>query len=120
MDFSVTNTWVRSLYRRMNLTRRVATTSRPVITHALWDELRTHFLHSIADFVATYNIPDELIFNIDQTPSKCFKCKELGPIASNSPKGLNLHERISLKASTAVVMAACRGIVLVETAILVE
>ena len=52
------------------LTRRVATTSRPMITHTLWDELRAHFLHSLADYVATYNIPDELIFKIDQTPSK--------------------------------------------------
>ena len=41
-----------------------------MITRALWEELRTHFLHSIADYVATYSIPDELIFNIDQTPSK--------------------------------------------------
>ena len=54
----------------MNYSQRVATTSRPIITLALWDELRIHFLHSIAVIVATYKIPYALIFNIDQTPSK--------------------------------------------------
>ena len=70
LEFEVTKSWVQSLYMRMNYSQRVATTSRPIITLALWDELRIHFLHSIAVIVATYKIPDALIFNIDQTPSK--------------------------------------------------
>ena len=54
----------------MGYTRRMVTTSRPVITRALWLETRDGFLNEIAEAVATYNIPDQLIINVDQTPSK--------------------------------------------------
>ena len=35
LEFCVTNGWVQSLYTRMGYTRRMVTTSRPVITRAL-------------------------------------------------------------------------------------
>ena len=54
----------------MNFVRRIVTTSRPVVTEALWIEIRTSFLHGICTLVQTHNIPYELIINIDQTPSK--------------------------------------------------
>ena len=54
----------------MNMSRRTTTTSRPVITRSLWEEIRTQFLHNIATIVVAENIPDELILNLDQTPSK--------------------------------------------------
>ena len=34
LEFEVTKSWVRSLYMRMNYSRRVATISRPIITLA--------------------------------------------------------------------------------------
>ena len=67
-DFEVTRSWVHSLYHRMNLSRRAATTSRPIITRSLWEEINTQHLHYIASAVRTYNIPDELILNAHQTP----------------------------------------------------
>ena len=70
LEFCVTNGWVQSLYTRMGYTRRMVTTSRPVITRALWLETRDRFLNEIAEAVGTYNIPDQLIINVDQTPSK--------------------------------------------------
>lgn len=70
INFEVTRTWVRSLYQRMNFSRRVATTSRPVITRSLWNEVRSLFLYEISEKVLRYKIPDELIINADQTPSK--------------------------------------------------
>lgn len=70
VEFQVTRSWVRSLYARMKLSRRTATTSRPVVTRALWQELRTQYLHDIASIVQDHSIPDELILNLDQTPSK--------------------------------------------------
>ena len=44
--------------------------SRPVITMSLWIVVRTQFLHDISQEVLEHNIPDELIINVDQTPSK--------------------------------------------------
>ena len=70
MDFQVTRSWARSLYQRMKFSRRAVTTSRPVITRSLWLEVRSQFLYEITHKVLKRNIPDELIINIDQTPSK--------------------------------------------------
>ena len=67
--FSATDGWLYCLYKRMNFVRRTVTTSRPVVTEALWIEIRTLFLHNICTLVQTYNIPDELIINADHTPS---------------------------------------------------
>ena len=46
------------------------TISRPIVTSSLWEEVRTQLHNDIASAVLKYNIPDELIRNIDQTPSK--------------------------------------------------
>ena len=69
VNFEVTKPWVRSLYLRMNYSRRIKTTSRPVITHSIWTEIRTTFLHDVATQVHTHNIPDKLILNSDETSS---------------------------------------------------
>ena len=37
VDFQVTRSWVRSLYRRTKFSRRAVTTSRPIITRSLWE-----------------------------------------------------------------------------------
>ena len=47
LNFVVTNGWLQSLYQRMNLTRRIVTTSRPAITKATWLEVKAMFLHDI-------------------------------------------------------------------------
>ena len=70
LDFTVTKGWLQSLYSRMNMSRRMVTTSRPIVTSSLWKEVRTQFHNDIASAVLKYNIPDKLILNIDQTPSK--------------------------------------------------
>ena len=54
----------------LNFVRRTVTTSRPVVIEALWIEIWTLFLRNLCTLVQTYNIPDELIINVDQTPSK--------------------------------------------------
>lgn len=69
-DFQVNRSWVRSLYQRMKFSRRCSTTSRPIITRSVWEETRDQFLHDIASKVSEYNIPENLIYNADQTPSK--------------------------------------------------
>jgi len=54
----------------MNFTRRAVTTSRPIITRSLWKEVRSRYLFEIIDLTLKHNIPDELIINADQTPSR--------------------------------------------------
>ena len=70
LDFKITNGWMQYLYKRLNFSRRVTTTSRPVITESIWLEMRTRFLYNIAQIYLEYDVPDELIMNIDQTSSK--------------------------------------------------
>ena len=52
----------------MKLSRRVATTSRPIITRAIWEEISTQYLYDISLLTKTHEIPDVLILNVDQTP----------------------------------------------------
>ena len=54
----------------MKLSRRAATTSRPVVTHSIWEEIRTQYMYQISYLVQVRNDPDVLILNADQTPSK--------------------------------------------------
>ena len=54
----------------MNMSRRMVTTSRPMVTYSVWEEVRTQRHNDIASTVLKHNIPDELILNNDQTPSK--------------------------------------------------
>ena len=70
LNFHVSHSWVKSLYQRMKFSRRAVTISKPVITRSLWIEANLQFLHDISDKVLLYNIPDNLIINADQTPSK--------------------------------------------------
>ena len=60
------------------------TTSRPVVTEALWIEIRKLSLHDICTLVQTCNIPDELITNVDQTPSKYVATCNVTMVEKNS------------------------------------
>ena len=70
LDFTVTKGWLQSLYSRINMFRRMVTTSRPIVIPLLWEEVKTQLHNDIASAVLKYNIPDELILNNDQTTSK--------------------------------------------------
>ena len=70
LDFTVTKGLLQSMYSRMNISRRMVTTSRPIVTSSQWEEVITQLHNDIASAVLKYNIPDELNINIDQTPSK--------------------------------------------------
>ena len=54
----------------MNYMHRMVTTSRPKINHAAWIEVRTLSLNDFAEAVKKHIILDDLIMNVDQTPSK--------------------------------------------------
>ena len=54
----------------MNFSRRMIMTSRPTVTCSLWNEACFLFLLEILPAVSDHAIPNELIINVDQTPSK--------------------------------------------------
>ena len=70
LDFQATRPWVRTLYYRIKMSHRVSTTSRPIITRALWEGINTQYLHEISSLTKSHEIPDELILNLDQTSPK--------------------------------------------------
>ena len=52
------------------MSRRVSTTSRPIITCALWKEICAQYLQEISSLTKSAKIPDELILNLYQTSSE--------------------------------------------------
>lgn len=68
-NFCMPRSWVQSLYRRMGLTKRAGTTSRPPVPQGLYDECRLEYLGQIDTTIKKYEVPPALILNSDQTPS---------------------------------------------------
>ena len=62
--------WAQSLFQRMNFKRRRATTSKLKIPAGAKKEAELLFLHSIVQKANEKSIPESLIINFDQTPSK--------------------------------------------------
>ena len=54
----------------MNYTRRKGTTSKVALPHGIRKENELLFHYQIVEKVERYDIPDSLILNFDQTPSK--------------------------------------------------
>ena len=62
--------WAQSLFRRMGFRRRQATTSKLEIPEGALKEIKMLFHHDIVTKIEKFNIPDSLIVNLDQTPTK--------------------------------------------------
>ena len=60
----------KSVLQRMNYTRRKETTSKVALPDGIRKENELLFYHQIVEKVERYDIPDSLILNFDQTPSK--------------------------------------------------
>ena len=65
-DITLTTSWAKSLLKRMNFTKRRATTKCGIPPHVFMD-VKTEFLRSVIDVVKMEEIPSQLIFNWDQT-----------------------------------------------------
>ena len=111
LDFQVSRTWVRSLYQRMRLSRRVSTTSRPIITRSIWEESKERYLSEIASKVSDHNIPDELIFNADQTPSKYVAASKV-TMAETNKKNIPIKGASDKRAITLTVIQSLSGDIL--------
>ena len=111
LDFKITNGWIYYLYRRLNYSRRCATTSRPAITRAIWLEIRHIFLHDIAEAVLQYEIPNELILNVDQTPSHYVNVDKI-TMAEKGSKHVSKKGCDDKRAITATLTQTLSGLIL--------
>ena len=66
----VTETWAQSLLRRMGFVRRAKTSAKVEIPEGARKEIEYQFLHQVVSMIERHNIPDELVLNFDQTPTK--------------------------------------------------
>ena len=62
--------WAQSLFRRMGFRRHQTKTSKLEIPEGALKEIKMLFHHDIVIKVEKFNIPDSLIINLDQTPTK--------------------------------------------------
>ena len=108
MEFTESHGWLYSLHKPINFVRRTVTTSRPVVTETLWIGIRTLFLHDICTLVQTYNIPDELIINVYQTPSKYVPTSSVS-MAEKNPKNVPKQEVDDKRAITLTFAEALSG-----------
>lgn len=61
-------TWCQSIFRRLGFSKRRATTAKQPVSPGFLKEIRFTFHRSIKEVVTAYDVPDDLIINIDQTP----------------------------------------------------
>ena len=61
-------TWCQSIFRRLGFSKRRATTAKQPVSPGFLKEIRFTFHRSIKEVVSAYDVPDDLIINIDQTP----------------------------------------------------
>ena len=60
--------WCQSIFKRLNFARRKSATAKPLIAPGLIKEIGFSFHKEIHELVKWFNIPKELVINIDQTP----------------------------------------------------
>ena len=64
LDFS----WCQSIFRRIGFTRRRATAAKQPMSPGFLKEMGLSFPWAIVEVVGAYDIPDDLVVNINQTP----------------------------------------------------
>ena len=64
LDFS----WCQSIFRKIGFTKRQVTTAKQPVSPDSLKEMGFFFHRAIKEFIDGYNIPDDLLININQTP----------------------------------------------------
>ena len=94
------NSWAKSLFFRMGYVRRAKTTSKVQIPEAVQKEADLIFQHKIAKIVEAHKIPNCMILNLDQTPSK-FVSSSNATLAPRGTKSIPVTGSSDKKAITA-------------------
>ena len=100
--------WAQSLFRRMGFRRRQATTSKLEIPEGALKEIKMLFHHDIVTKVAKFNIPDSLIINLDQTPTKYVPVGRT-TLAKKDSKALTIKSSTDKRTITATFAISIRG-----------
>ena len=82
-NIDLTTSWAHSTHQRLGFVRQKFTTYKQPVSQGFLKEMGFSFYHQTDEIVSKYNIPSELIINMDQTPLPFF-------LVSNytlSPKG---------------------------------
>ena len=66
----ITETWAKSLLKRMRFVRRAKTSSTVEIPEAGRKEIEYQYLYQIVNAIEKWDIHTDLVVNFDQTPSK--------------------------------------------------
>ena len=90
----------------MKFSRRTATTSRPVITSSLWNEIKSYFLYEISQKVLLHSIPDELVINADQTLSKFVATDNI----TKAAKGQKYISRAGSSDTRSITLTVCESL----------
>ena len=61
-------TWCKSIFRRIGFTKRRVTTAKQSVAPSFLKNIGFSFQRAIKEVVEAYDISDDLIINIDQTP----------------------------------------------------
>ena len=96
--------WAQSVFRRMGFRRRQATTSTLEIPEGALKEITMLFHHDIVTKVAKFNIPDSLIINLDQTPTKY-----VTTLAKKNSKTVTIKGSTDKRTITATFAISIRG-----------
>ena len=64
------SSWSKSLFKRMDYVRRLATTGKVEISEKLKAEIETVYSYGIVQKINEHKIPSSMIINLDQTSSK--------------------------------------------------
>ena len=95
------NNWAKSLFFRMGYVRRAKTTSTVQIPEAVQKEAELIFQHKIAKIVEVHQIPNCMILNLDQTPSKFVPSSNttLAPFGTKSIPVTGLSDKRAITAT---------------------
>ena len=102
------SSWVQSLFRRMGFVRRRGTTAKLEIPDGASKEAQLLFTHDIVPKVDKYNIPDSLIINIDQTPTKYVPVSR-STLAKKNSKAVAIKGSSDKRSITATFFITFRG-----------
>ena len=93
-------TWVKTIYRRCNFTRRAGTTTRPQYLAGCLKSASSLFRTDVSRAIAQLKIPPELALNTNQTPSSYVLVERMTMASKNSSsvpnRGLTDKRNITL------------------------
>ena len=78
--------WAKSFVQRMGFTRRKAASSKLMIPAGAKKEAELLFHYAIVEKIEKHSIPESLVINFDQTPSKCFPVESTTLTKRNTKK----------------------------------